>query len=202
MATFTQRLTRGVAPLTLALIACPAGAGDLPVKGGPGGSYFRSDCSGDYVVGVYVRSGAWIDAIGLKCAPFDRASGTFKRPAWNKPYHGGSGGTMQERLCPPNSVVAGIRYGFTRDGNRPKYLDFIVLACAKMGQGGNVREWTTTANECISTGEGCWSRHPTSNSTGLSFWNPCEGDQVVVGVHGRAGLFVDALGLICGPKPG
>ena len=50
-------------------------ATDLPLRGGPGGSPFRRECSGDFVVGIYVRSSDWVDAIGLKCGIFNRTRG-------------------------------------------------------------------------------------------------------------------------------
>ena len=58
----------------------------------------------------YVRSGAWIDAIGLKCATFNRAQGKFEHPPYNRPYHGGNGGRLSAAesarpfLCLPDKV--------------------------------------------------------------------------------------------------
>jgi hypothetical protein len=81
----------------------PASATDNPIEGGPGGGYFRSDCSGQYAAGFYFRSGSFVDGIGLKCAEFDAASGTFRK-AWNKAYHGGNGvGFGVEAICPPHT---------------------------------------------------------------------------------------------------
>jgi hypothetical protein len=180
---------------TLSMLAQPAPATDLAVRGGPGGGHFRSECSGDFVVGIYVKSGAWIDAIGLKCASFNSAQGTFKRPPWNKAFHGGNGGGHQERVCPANSVVTEIRFGFTREGSKPKYLDFVALTCRKVN-----RERTITTVDCLATGDGCWTRHPSSPAF-LNYNQTCGDEEVAVGIHGRSGAYVDALGLICGPKP-
>jgi hypothetical protein len=187
MAPFHRRRVAGVGSLTLAVIAHSTAARDLPVKGGPSSGFMSGPAPGS------MRSAS--------SAHPSTAQRARKRPGLEQAVPRWQRRHMPEKLCPPYSVVAGIRYGCTGYGNRPKFLDFIVLARAKMGQSGNLREWTTTANECISTNDGCWSRHPTSNSTGLSFWNPCEADQVLVGIHGRAGAFVDTLGLIYGPKP-
>jgi hypothetical protein len=173
----------------------PVHATDLPVQGGPGGSYFRSDCSGDYVVGIYVRSGAWIDAIGLKCGTFKAAQGTFRQPPWNRPYHGGGGGGPQERVCPPNSYVAQINFGYTREGDAPKYIDFVSLECR------SVRRNILTSVECLHTGEGCWVFHPDPGSNLRRFAQACPDGEAARGIHGRSGAFLDALGLICGRKP-
>src|SRR5215213_4603381 len=110
------------------LVPAAAQTVDGAAWGGSGGSAFRSDCSGDYVVGVYLRSGAWIDSIGLKCAAFDATQGKFKLPAWNKAYHGGAGGSPQELMCPGTDYyVSAIKVGFTRDGGAPKYADYVQL---------------------------------------------------------------------------
>ena len=54
------------------LFACaPTEAKDLPIQGGPGGTDFRSECGGgQWVVGVEIRHGLWVDAIRLICAPY------------------------------------------------------------------------------------------------------------------------------------
>ncbi len=183
-------------------------ATDAPVQGGPGGSDFRSDCSGDYVVGIYVKSGAWVDAIGLKCGTFDATSGRFKQPPWSKPYYGGTGGAgQQEGICPPDRYVSGIRFGFTRDGDRPKYLDFVELTCTPISFNN-----TSEPNKvCVQTGDGCWSfthttHFPPLPGEGLGVFiiaaeQSCSGLEAATGIHGRSGIYVDALGLICGPKP-
>src|SRR5262245_53252143 len=85
----------------------------LPVQGGSGGASFTRFCSGDFVVGIYVRSGDWIDAVGLKCGIFDQTLGEFNQPPWNTPYYGGSGGANQERVCAKDRFVSRIRFNLT-----------------------------------------------------------------------------------------
>lgn len=167
----------------------------LPVQGGPGGGRFTSNCSGDFVAGIYMRAGAWLDSIGLKCAAFNSARGTFARPAWNKAFHGGSGGAEQERVCPPNSAVTAIRFGYTRDGSRPKYIDFVQITCRQVRPPRN-----TTSVDCMETGDGCWMFHPGQPNL-RSFSQLCPDGQAAIGINGRAGAYVDAIGLICRPMP-
>ena len=184
------------------LISDPAQATDRQVQGGPGGAYFRSDCSGDYVVGVYVRSGAWIDAVGLKCAPLLVNERRFKHPAWNKPYHGGGGGAPQpDGVCPSDRYVSGIKFGYTREGSDPRYVDYIELTCTPV-EGGEPPNQV-----CLQTGNGCWDNPPSEPGGVIASFQPspftqsCPSGEAATGLHGRSGRFVDALGLICGPKP-
>jgi hypothetical protein len=122
--------------LFVSLLATAAQATDLPVQGGPGGSNFRRDCSGDFVVGAYVRSGLWVDAIGLKCATFDQTQGKFKYPPWNTPYYGSGAATIQERICPNDRYVSGIMFNITRESDHP-FVDFVQVSCSPIsGYGG------------------------------------------------------------------
>ena len=198
-----HRLTLALAIALLAGLVAPAARStDLPVRGGSGGGSFKSDCSGDYVVGVYLHSGAWIDAIGLKCASFDARQGKFRFPAWNKPYQGGTGGSPQEAICPSDDYyVSGMKVGFTRDGGDPKYADYVQLTCSPVGAG-------AAAKVCLHTGHGCWDNHPDPppevpfvTFLAAPVEDPCPPGEAAVGIHGRSGQFVDALGLICGPRP-
>lgn len=127
------RLTVPTLSLAVAWLctSIPAQARDLPVLGGPGGAPFRTDCSSEFVVGFYVRSGHWIDAVGLKCSSY--TDNNFKQPPWNKPYHGGNGGGgPHTQLCPTDTYPTAIKFGHTRDGNKPKFLDFIEFTCTAM----------------------------------------------------------------------
>ncbi len=176
-----------VASITMSV---PAHATDLPVQGGPGGASFRTDCSGDFVTGVYVKSGNWIDAIGLKCSEFLPAQGAFKQPPWNKSYHGGQGGTLQEAsLCPANAVVTGMTIGFVYDKDykdKRKFVRYVKLVCTPLGDG-------SLTHVCVHSGVGC--------ETGPLAEQNCPPGEAATGLQGRAGTYVDALGLICGPKP-
>ena len=91
-----------------------------------------------------------------------------------------------------------ILNGFTRDGNKPKYLDYVELTCRVLsGFGGDTKV-------CLHTGDGCWDRHPNPgpyNGWGLSFTVACTADQAATGLFGHSEISIDAVGLICGPKP-
>lgn len=186
--------------LTVLLAWSTAYTRDFPPQGGPGGSAFRSECSGDFVVGVYIQAGAWATAIGLKCASFNPAKGRFGEP-WNKAFHGaGSRDPFKTALCPGQRFVSGMRFGFTRDGSEPKYLDFVEISCTPVSGRGE------TMTVCIDTGNGCWETPP--NMPGgimphVKIHGPqiCPQGEAVKGIIGRAGRYVDAVGLICRAAP-
>jgi len=187
-----------------------AKASDLPVVGGPGGGAFRLACGRDeFLVGVYVKSGTWIDAIGLKCAPFRGVpsttgwvEGSFKRPAINTPFFGGQGGgAPREVVCAPDRFVSKLQFGFTinTDGH-PMYLDYVQISCKPVGF--STVEVTTL---CLETGDGCKGRWLGDFPGGFSVVPPvqqeCPISEWASGIRGRHGIYVDALGLVCKRQP-
>ena len=161
-------------------------ATDLPLGGGPGGSPFRRECSGDFVVGIYVRSSDWVDAIGLKCGIFNQTQGEFNQPPWNTPYFGGGGGADQERVCAKDRFVSGIRFNVTGEASHP-FINFIELTCTPIAGG-------ASNTLCIQTGQGC-------PDAGAIVQTCPASEPAATGIAGRRGPYVDALGLICGPQP-
>lgn len=187
------------AALMILVLANHPAQAQFPVLGGPGGGGFTRSCSPpDYVVGIYVRAGAWIDAIGLKCGTFNTAGGTrFSVPPFNTPFHGGNGGALQEKVCPTNSSVRRIKFGFTlTTNNSPKYIDFVELTCRR-----HVGAAELTSVDCMETGNGCWEFHPAHppQPSFRSFRQDCPDGTKMAGINGRSGVFLDALGLICRP---
>jgi hypothetical protein len=191
-----------VALASVLLLSQGALAGDLPVQGGPGGDYFRSECSGQFAVGLHFRSGAWVDAIGLRCAGFKPKTGSFK-PARDLELHGGDGGAPGVAgSCPDNAYLSGITHGYTRNGNENQFLNFVEIACTPVASGNPVRV-------CLETGAGCWVGRPGAPEIPIFGGTPlltplvqhCPPGEAAVGLHGRAGAFVDAIGLVCGPRP-
>lgn len=190
-----QSVARTVSLVSLLSIwsfAIPAAqATDMPVTGGPGGGGFRSDCRGGFLAGFNFRSGAFVDAIAPKCASFIDAQHEFG-PRSALMLKGGNGGGPTSKECDRASYVAGIKFGFTRDGDRPKYIDYVELICKAVGGGQETRV-------CLDTGNGCPDAHPARPSL-RAVTQRCSDSEAATGIHGRSGAFVDALGLICGPK--
>ena len=170
-----------------------------PAYGGPGGSEFFLRCAcGQYLVGFRARAGAWVDAIGLVCAPMDAATRKTSTNLIRTGWAGGKGGGAQEAYCPAGEKVTSIGIAHTRqsDGS-PKFVNSIDIKC-------DGHEETTA---CISSGEGCKSGRHTDGLVyflNVAYWYDkvrCPDGEYATGVHGRAGAFVDALGLICELPP-
>jgi hypothetical protein len=79
------------------------------VNGGPGGEVFDKPCPwGEVLVGLRVRSGARIDAVGGVCAkPADWSAG--KNVVSYTPLSGGSTGSYSTLLCPAREFVVGLK---------------------------------------------------------------------------------------------
>ena len=174
-----------------------ARATDVPIQGGPGGGAFRLACPGNmFMLGVALRSGAFVDAIRGNCLPFNGKD--YVTPPTFTNFTGGTGGALQQNGCSADRYMVAIKIGFTRDDNRPKYLDYVEMTCRVLtGYGGDNKV-------CLDTGNGCWDRHPSPgpyNGYGLAFTLNCPANQAATGLFGRSGAYVDAVGLICGPKP-
>jgi len=177
------------------------GDGSNPVQGGPGGSPFKNACAQNaFLVGLTVRSGAWIDGITGECGILAPSMDRFfpGAPRFTASA-GGSSGTERRVACSPNQYATGIKYGFTRDGNKPKYLDYVQLNCAPLRSTGN----PTTL--CLdSGGNGCWDKHPNPgpyNGFGLAFESRCPPTTFPDALLGRAGNYVDALAIRCVLRP-
>jgi hypothetical protein len=180
------------------LFACaPTEAKDLPIQGGPGGSYFRSECgAGQWVIGVTIRHGLWVDAMRLICAGYSSISRVV--PDFDLDFQGQQGGSLTPAtvICSNDTYVTGIKFGTTWDGNDPKYVDYVEVTCASVVVFSGTPPFAVYGligtSTCLDTGEGC-SNQPFSLS--------CDLGDAATGFHGRSGIYVDALGLICGPSP-
>lgn len=198
LSTMVGRLARSVGAglVLLAMAVRPANATVTEVYGGPGGGQFNLTCPANAVlVGFQARAGAWVDAVGIICAPLDVAS---HRPSASRKvqgWAGGNGGSPQESYCARGEFLTGVGVAHTRGNNLPRqYVNTIGLAC-----GGR-----SHIDRCISSGEGCGWIPPVVRGPVISVVKEysydsivCPAGEVAVGVVGRSGKYVDALGLVC-----
>lgn len=151
---------------------------EFPPEGSNSGTPFREECPpGQFMVGARYRSGNWMDQIAIICAPVDATGMTG--PQWNGPPIGGNGGSPNAKSCPPGSIIdfAGI---LPHSGNR--FVHMMDMSCI-----------STTST----------SRFPLMNvgapsSVFPEIYQQCPTGEAVIGIKGSAGLFVDAIGMICG----
>ena len=160
--------------------------------GGPGGSSFNFTCpAGQFLIGFYTRTGAWFDAIGIVCTPYNaatqRSAGIVRDPR----MAGGSGGGEREKYCPASVPMSGMAVLANGKGRDQEHVDAIMIVCP------------ATASEtahfiCILSGETC-VEDPLAHH--LMDRHSCPSGERATGIHGRSGDAVNALGLICDPLP-
>jgi len=186
------------AALTLSFIASPA-AGYLtyaggrtltPIVGGNGGEYLHMECNGfDYVAGLAVRYGNWIDAVDINCAtPMDyKGKVQFGTAHGASAAWGGQGGAEGFELCGIDEAVGGLR--IQRSPNN--FVGYIEVLCRSLsdlygaphiygpaGGLGRISDKSPAVQDLI-----------------------CPGGMIAVGIEGATGDFVDRLGLVCSLAP-
>jgi hypothetical protein len=155
---------------------------EFPPVGSPGGDPFRVECPpGQYLVGVRWRSGSWMDQISPTCVFVD-AQG-FTGPHWHGPTFGGTGGAPHEDYCPPAAVINFASILLQSD---TQYVHMMDLSCRRTIS--NTPVWSLTN---IGAPSSVFGDHNQS----------CPPGEAVMGIQGRAGLYVDAIGMICDALP-
>lgn len=142
------------------------------VHGGAGGAPFSIRCPvNEYAIGIYGRSGAYVDRLGLICASITGRAGLQKMGAGHLiGAAGGSGGADFTILCPqPYSAMAGLM------GRSAEFLDAVAPLCRDIAFGIGSR---------IDLRGG-------SGGSGFSdeFW-----PGLVQRISGRAGNYIDSIG--------
>lgn len=167
-----------------------------PAFGGSGGTQFIARCPANTLVtGVEARTGAYVNYIAPLCD--GRAI-----------QGGGGGGARRSALCPAGSVVRSMAVTSLRSSNH--LLKALILDCA--ARGSQVR----TASVPLDTPGAFTSPTGTAGNIALLVAGPVGairmaenlnknypkgtlscGAKDIIGLQGRSGAAVDALGLIC-----
>lgn len=169
---------------------------NMPVQGGKGGGPFVADCPrSSHLVGIRITKGAWVNSMTGECLQVKVVPA--RSLLVDAPVVGSSTGPKsQAGRCGIGQSLQGIKYGFTRDGSEPKFVDYVQLICSQNNGVDDV------PGACLDSDNGCWDLHPDhghNGGQGLSFESRCLAGQVAVGFTGRSGSFVDALAMRCSP---
>jgi hypothetical protein len=164
----------------------------LPPQGGDGGGQYKAECGPtENLMGFELRVGTFIDAIRPVCVVTYGATAIGNQvvsPTWN----GGTGGHVERLLCPtsmPVVISVAVGYSGTVEDNSTVVLSAIHLYCGQA-----VAAQTPPAlPSAIFDAPGS-----TRVGTAIDVPHACPAGMVAVGVHGRAGTWLDAMGLICG----
>jgi hypothetical protein len=193
--------TSALATASVLIASLPVLAIDLPVHGSGRGGPFRVACpGGSFMTGFDGRTGAWIDQFRIVCASFDPNAREMVNPRpVNVTIGISGGGGPSSASCPGGWAISGINYQETKGDGPTNVGHSIGFTCAAtVGPEIVARHFgPTTAREdrTRSTGFG--------QSFGSADFAPsiCPGGEFAIGLYGRSGKFVDAVGLICVPLP-
>lgn len=169
----------------------------LPL-GGDGGGKFEAHCPpGQLLAGFDLRAADDVDAIRPLCVIPNGPRDTSE-PAAEGTWYGGSGGGPARVACNRyNPVVNGMFVAW--EGEETIIVNNIHLYC---GDTANTQPQNDTAAAMFDapTIDGGAPPFQTFHQ-GFEYKQHCPPGQPAVGVHGRSGKWVDAIGLICGPAP-
>ena len=169
----------------------------MPLIGGPGGSEFTAPCwKGEYLTGVALRAGDDVDAIAPVCASATSIStrGSFS---------GGPGGSPVQLWCPRNApAVLGL--DVAAEGADTVVVNNVHLYC-----GLPISHQDPPASpSAVFDGPSAVQSKPiipilVGGSPILKSQDHqvCPAGQIATGVYGRAGKWLDAMGLVCGAPP-
>lgn len=172
-----------IAVTCIALAASIAHAAKFQAEGGRGARGFETVCPADqYLVGFQARSGAWIDQLKILCARITPDRVTVIDRKTRRAAFGGKGGSPSEIYCGNKELISGIQSALVDHG---KYVHSIRFNCTNMDNGATRTEWVG-------------SRLNLDRALPRE-WQVCPPGEVAIGMHGRYGVHVNAVGLICGP---
>jgi len=195
----------------------------LSPLGGRGGSQFIARCAGnELLTGFELRAGDDVDAIRPLCvtaygasettaAPLTRGSGlvTTKNPISDSVklesgWYGGTGGSLTNVICPADTPIV-IGMYVRAEGVYTITVNNIHLFCGLAAATQQPSEFPSAVFDAPPAEDrpGLLANDPVVEGEGTQ---RCPAGLVAVGANGRSGVWVDALGLICGeakltPKP-
>ena len=181
----------------LAMVASAATPADtyLDVFGGAGGGRFEAHCpAGQVLTGFDLRAGDDVDAIRPLCA-VARGPRDVGPASAESTWYGGNGGGPARVECNQYSPVINGVY-LAAEGQDTVIINNIHLFCGEATNTEPPRDAATAVFDApkIDGKRGIFQVFSIADSR----TQRCPPGKVAVGVHGRSGIWLDAIGLICG----
>ncbi|MEP6633166.1 MAG: hypothetical protein ABJA62_03070 [Luteimonas sp.] len=169
---------------------------DLNALGGNGGDQFRARCANDQVlIGFELRAGDDVGAIRPLCVTSFGASKVSAASPGD--WHGGAGGSLANVVCPREQpIVTGLLVG--AEGPQVRVVNNIYLFCGDASAAQVAGENPLASFNAPDYDNGSHGRFSLLYDGDKQ---RCRAGQVAVGVHGRSGALLDAIGLICDALP-
>jgi hypothetical protein len=162
--------------------------GLTPIGGG-GGSPFADMCpNGAFLTGFALHTGDDVDAIQQLCL------GTDGRRNFETQWHGGNGGGPTLLLCPAQTpAVVALYVG--AEGQDTVIVNNIHLYCGFANNGQRLISYPDVVFD------GPPFHHSGFVAAPIKKREDCPVGQIALGVTGSSGVWLDAVGIICGPPP-
>jgi hypothetical protein len=215
------------AAMSFFILSAHAQTAILPPIGGTGGGQFIARCAGNELLnGFELRAGDDVDAIRPLCitayglrettaAPLTRGSGLvtliksplgqqFDKVKLESGWYGGTGGGLRNVICPEDTpIVTGMYVRW--EGLQTFTVNNIHLFCGVAAATQQPSDFPSAVFDAPPAKDkhGLFADEPVNDGDGTQ---RCPDGLVGVGINGRSGLWLDAVGLICGepkltPKP-
>lgn len=170
---------------------------DSAIGGGEGGSYFEFVCpSGQLLVGLHGSAGMLVDAVRAVCARVD-AAGAITEAAPAGPVFGGPRPFDKAAECPNRYAIRALTIW---QSEKYPYVGAIRITChevARVVDGGRTSvELRGTGNLIDHDPNGIW----VGGKRGYQEDSSCPDSLYAIGIRGRSSEYLDAIGLVCGPK--
>jgi hypothetical protein len=178
----------------------------LPPVGGPGGNAFVARCpQGRFLTGFELRTGDTVDAIRPICVAAYGPNEIGPLQSYPSKF-GGDGGGIQQLVCPSDAPIV-IKMDIGWAGKEIFSVSYIGLFCGVAGVTQTPSKFPTVKfYEPFQDSSRDIFGVPHSMVKRGAEMESCPPGLVAVGINGRAGKWLDAVGLICGvpkltPKP-
>lgn len=176
----------------------------LPPTGGPGGGQYTARCAArEILTGFDLRTGDDVDAIKPLCMAVRGPSEAGPIDPYPSQF-GGNGGGPRRLVCPGNTPLV-VGMAVLAEGVQTLIVNNIHLFC-----GPALANQKPAANPTV-VFDGPSAHHAaavilqetgnTVQRTGSDRAQICPDGLVAVGINGRSGVWLDAVGLICGALP-
>jgi hypothetical protein len=187
-----------IAALLVAALSGSAFAdGSLNPIGGPGGGPFVAHCPEDQLLaGFELRAADDVDAIRPLCV-IASAPRTVSVAAAEDNWYGGTGGSVMRVICPRYTPIVTGMY-VRAEGRETEVVNNIHLFC---GVASDQQAASDSPAAFYDAADSEYHGLVATIMTPDSDTQHCPAGLVAVGVRGRSGKWLDAIGLICGPPP-
>jgi hypothetical protein len=165
-----------------------AAAKNFDAFGGRGDAHADVKCPDhQFLVGLTVKVGDWVDQMSITCAPLDSNGATGphspgKDQKGGTAFGGTGGGQPKETTCAPDEVIMGVGLLMTPQNRQVRLFRF---NCASM------KKPTRHDLDIGNTTHGAPSNQR----------QDCPADEAVTGIKINYGHHVNAIGLMCGRRP-